>query len=122
MEKFGKRGAFYRDAFTEFSNQDLMDFFKNHGLKLKVEEEGRVFPITEKAKSVVDVLENVLDECSVKILYNYRLNGLHKRSKIFKLSSEVDELITAHKVVIATGGLPTNSQVLPGMDWTLQSC
>ena len=28
LEKFGKKGAFYRDAFTEFSNQDLMDFFK----------------------------------------------------------------------------------------------
>jgi hypothetical protein len=105
LEKFGKKGAFYRDAFTEFSNQDLMDFFKTNGLKLKVEEEGRVFPITEKAKSVADVLEKVLNGNGVKIRYNYRLKQLHKRSKIFKLSSAEDELITAHKVVIATGGV-----------------
>jgi predicted flavoprotein YhiN len=33
-----------------------MDFFKTHDLELKEEEEGRVFPITEKSESVVDVL------------------------------------------------------------------
>jgi len=105
MEKFGKRGSFYRDAFSKFSNHDLMDFFKTHDLELKEEEEGRVFPITEKAESVVDVLINVLDEYRVRILYNYRLKHLHKRSKIFKLSSTDNELVTAHKVILATGGV-----------------
>ncbi|AUB56419.1 MULTISPECIES: NAD(P)/FAD-dependent oxidoreductase [Methanobacterium] len=105
LEKFGKKGAFYRDAFTKFSNQDLMDFFKSNGLELKVEEEGRVFPVTENAKSVVDVLEKVLDEYRVKILYNYRIKQLQKISKVFKLSSAAHELITAHKVIIATGGV-----------------
>ena len=61
LEKFGKRGSFYRDAFTKFSNYDLMDFFQNQGLEFK-EEEGRIFPITEKAKSVVDILQKVLDK------------------------------------------------------------
>lgn len=105
MEKFGKRGTFYRDAFTEFSNHDLMEFFKTNGLELKVEEEGRVFPITEKAKSVVNLLETVLDEFGVKVQYNYRLKQLHKISKIFKLSSADEDLIKAHKVIMATGGV-----------------
>ena len=104
LEKFGRMGSFYRDVFCEFSNQDLMDFFKSHNLELKEEEEGRVFPITEKSKSVVDVLGKVLDEYGVKILYNYRLEHIHKRSKIFKLSSTENQLITAHNVIIATGG------------------
>jgi len=104
LEKFGRRGSFYRDVFNKFSNQDLMDFFKNHGLELKEEEEGRVFPITEKAKSVVDVLKKVLDGNGVKIVYNYRLEHLHKQSKIFKLSSRENQLVTAHNVIIATGG------------------
>lgn len=104
LEKFGKRGSFYRNVFSRFSNQDLMDFFKGHGLELKEEEEGRVFPITERSKSVVDVLGKVLDEYGVKILYNYRLKHLYKQSKIFKLSSTENQLITAHNVIIATGG------------------
>jgi len=105
IEKFGRRGSFYWDAFGKFSNQDLMNFFEHHGLKLKEEEEGRIFPITEKAESVVDVLKKVLDDYGVNILYNYRLEHLHKISKIFKLSSTTNELITAHNAIIATGGV-----------------
>lgn len=105
LEKFGRRGSFYRNAFSEFSNLDLMDFFKTHGLESKEEEEGRVFPVTERAESVVDVLCNVLAEYGVKILYNYRLEHLHKRPNIFKLSSTDNQLITAHNVIIATGGV-----------------
>ena len=105
LEKFGKRGSFYRDAFSTFSNQDLMEFFKENDLKMKVEEEGRVFPITEKAESVAEVLIKVLNRYGVKIVYNYRLNHLNKSSKIFKLFSKENKLITACKVIIATGGV-----------------
>ncbi len=104
LEKFGKRGSFYRDAFTKFSNYDLMDFFQKQGLEFK-EEEGRIFPITEKAKSVVDILQKVLDKSTVKVLYNYRLKHLQKMTNIFKLSSTENELINAHNVIIATGGV-----------------
>jgi predicted Rossmann fold flavoprotein len=105
LEKFGRKGSFYRNVFSYFSNQDLMDFFRSHNLEFKEEEEGRVFPITEKSKSVVDVLKKVLDEYRVKIVYNYRLERLHKQSTIFELSSTENQLITAHNVIIATGGV-----------------
>ncbi len=103
LEKFGKRGTFYRDAFTTFSNYDLMDFFKTNGLELKYEE-GRVFPITDKSQSVVNVLRKVLDENNVEVLYNYRLKHLQKQNHIFKLFSNAHKLITARKVILATGG------------------
>ena len=105
LEKFGKRGSFYRDAFNQFSNHDLKLFFKKNGLELKEEAEGRLFPVTEKSKSVVDVLLNVLEEYKVNLVYNYRLEHLQKASKIFKLTSRKKELITAQNVVIATGGV-----------------
>lgn len=105
LEKFGKRGSFYRDAFTRFTNYDLMDFFKSHGLEIKELEDGRVFPITEKSESVVNVLREVLDERGVKVIYNYRLKHLQKQSRIFKLFSTEDELITAFNVILATGGV-----------------
>ncbi|MGZ7047944.1 MAG: NAD(P)/FAD-dependent oxidoreductase [Methanobacterium sp.] len=105
MEKFGKRGSFYRDAFTRFSNHDLMNFFKGHGLEIKEEEDGRIFPITEKSEDVINVLKRVLDEYGVKILYNYRLKHLNKQSNVFKLSQAEGNLIAAHNVIIATGGV-----------------
>ncbi|AXV37204.1 MAG: aminoacetone oxidase family FAD-binding enzyme [Methanobacterium sp. BRmetb2] len=104
LEMFGKRGSFYRDIFAKFSNYDLIDFFESNDLGYKVEENGRVFPITEKAKSVVDVLEKVLDEYQIKILYNFHLKHLDNQDNIFKLSSIENQVIKAHNVVMATGG------------------
>ncbi|MGC9517263.1 MAG: NAD(P)/FAD-dependent oxidoreductase [Methanomicrobiales archaeon] len=105
MEMFGKRGSFYRDTFTKFSNQDLINFFQKHDLDYKVEESGRVFPITENSKSVIEVLKKAIDESKVKILYNYRLKLLDKKEKTFKLFSTEDKLVSAYNVVIATGGV-----------------
>ena len=105
MEMFGKDGLFYRDVFTKFSNHDLLDFFQDNGLELKEEENGRIFPSTDKSKSVLDVIKKVLDRCGVKLLYNYRLKRLYLRSGIFELSSTENHLINAHNVVIATGGV-----------------
>jgi predicted Rossmann fold flavoprotein len=104
LEKFGKRGSFFRSAFTTFSNQDLINFFKIGGLEMKVEETGRVFPVTDKSKSVVEVLEINLDEGDVEVLYNYHLEHLHKDGTIFKLHSKKNTIIKASKAIIATGG------------------
>lgn len=104
LENFGKSGTFYREVFNKFSNQDLMDFFASNDLELTVQEEGRVFPITEKSKSVVEVLKKVLEKCQVKVVYNYRLIHLQKHLKIFNLSSTENQLINALNVIIATGG------------------
>ncbi len=105
LKKFGKNGSFYRDVFTEFSNHNLMNFFQDNGLDFIEEGCGRVFPSTEKAKSVVDILNNVLEEYKVEIIYNYRLEHLQKHSKVFKLLSTKNQLITAYNVVLATGGV-----------------
>ncbi|HHT18909.1 MAG TPA: NAD(P)/FAD-dependent oxidoreductase [Methanobacterium sp.] len=105
IEKFGKNGSFFRDVFSEFSNQDLMNFFEKYGLKLKEEKDGRVFPVTEKSKSVVDVLLNVLNEYDVDVCFNYRLEHLQKVSDIFKLISTKKEVVAAQSVILATGGV-----------------
>lgn len=104
LERFGANGAFYRDVFTKFSNHDLMNFFQNYGLEFIEEEEGRIFPSTEKAQSVVDVLDKSLKDNGVELVYGYRLKHLQKHSKIFKLTSTKNQLIKASKVVLATGG------------------
>lgn len=105
FEKFGKNGSFFRDVFSEFSNQDLMNFFEKYGLKLKEEKDGRVFPVTEKSKSVVGVLLNVLNEYDVDVCFNYRLEHLQKVSDIFKLISTKKEVVAAQSVILATGGV-----------------
>lgn len=106
LKKFGKKGSFLRSAFKTFSNRDTMEFFKSHGLDLKVEEGGRVFPVTDDAGSVLNLLKSSLRESNVSVLYNHRLSHmdvLGGDGPSFKLNFDSNSFM-AHRVVLATGG------------------
>jgi predicted Rossmann fold flavoprotein len=104
MQKFGKRGSFFRSAFQTFSNEDLIDFFKVKGLNFKTEDKGRLFPVADSAKTVVYILEQYLKESNVKISYKARLLNLKPQNENFKLYLNGNRKIISHKVVLATGG------------------
>ena len=104
MEKFGKQGQFFRTAFFKFFNQDVIDFFASKGLELKIERQGRVFPITDKSASVVDVLKQYLTENKVDIVYNVRLKNVKPEDGGFVLNFDKGDKIEAGKVILALGG------------------
>lgn len=106
-KKFGKRGAFLRSAFSSFSNMDLIDFFKSRGLDFKVEGAGRVFPVTDDSKSVLNVLKECLNVNGVKIMYNACLSGVKNINGSFRLDLNLENggaCVNAEKVILATGG------------------
>lgn len=101
--KFGRQGDFLRSAFSKFFNQDLMDFFKAKGLELKIERQGRVFPVTDRAASVIEVLNKCLLENKVKVSYNRRVSAI-KEEGLFRLFLEDGRQLSAKQVILATGG------------------
>ncbi|MCP4653750.1 MAG: NAD(P)/FAD-dependent oxidoreductase [Candidatus Omnitrophica bacterium] len=103
LEKFGKRGQFYRTAFHSFFNTDLINFFKEHGLEMKAERQGRVFPITDDSHSVVGLLQKCLKDRKVEIFYNTTLLDLEKKDERFFAKCE-KKTLNAKTVVLATGG------------------
>ncbi len=105
IEKFGKQGNFFRSAFSTFFNQDLINFFKSKGLELKIERQGRVFPVTDNAYSIVKVLREYLSDNNVTIIYKLRLTDIIKKDGIFQLDFENKYSLKAKKVVLATGGV-----------------
>lgn len=104
MAKFGRSGQFLRQAFQAFFNDEVIEFFKARGLETKTERQGRVFPATDKARSVVEVLEKTLKENKVDILFNARLSSVSTTGDGFELLSDNGQSIKASHVIIATGG------------------
>jgi hypothetical protein len=104
IDKFGKQGEFLRTAFHTFFNEDLIAFFSSMGLETKVERQGRIFPITDKARSVTEALIKALSESGVEILYNSRISEVAKAGDYFKLAAEDGAEFKSSKVVLATGG------------------
>ena len=105
VEKFGKQGSFLRSAFFTFFNQDLIDFFQAKGLELKRERQGRIFPVTDSASSVVKILKKYLLEGRVRLLYNMRLADIKRKDNLFQLHLQDKSRLDAKKVILATGGL-----------------
>jgi predicted Rossmann fold flavoprotein len=105
LKKFQKKGSFLRTAFTRFTNNDLMNFFESRGLKLKVESDGRVFPVTDNSSDVLNILLKELKNQHVTIRYNTQVDSVQYDSKGFLLELDHGEDILAKNVVLATGGI-----------------
>ena len=104
IKKFSPGGEFLRSAFFSFSSEDMMEFFRSKGLELKAERQGRVFPVTDKARSVIDVLEDYLKEGGVDVAYGMRIVDIKRKNGSFILFCENSDLVNSKKVIIATGG------------------
>ncbi len=106
IKRFSKKGEFLRSAFKKFFNKNLMNFFEERGLKLKVERQLRVFPVTNKSNSILEVLKKELARNKVKIIYKARLKDiLVEDGKIKGLLLADGSSIVADKIILATGGI-----------------
>src|SRR4030042_700010 len=73
LKGYDRNGEFLRDAFKLFFNDDLIKFFESRQLKFITESNGKIFPETNSASSVCNVLEKELINNNVKIIYNRQL-------------------------------------------------
>lgn len=104
IERFGRQGQFLRSAFSAFFNRDLINFFEAKGLGLKIERQGRVFPQSDRAISVVHVLKEGLSENRVKVIYNSRVTAIKNEGEAFSLTLQSGGAARAKRVILATGG------------------
>jgi predicted Rossmann fold flavoprotein len=106
LERFSGNGQFLRDAFKKFFNRELIEFFRERGLVLKTERQERVFPVTDRSSSIVDVLKRELDKSGVRVAYNTSVTGLQvKGGKISGVRLGSGEVVAVDRVVLATGGV-----------------
>lgn len=106
LERFSKNGKFLRDAFKKFFNRDLINFFERNGLRLKAERQLRVFPVTDKANSVLEVLKKELEKNKAKILYKTSVKDiLLQDNKVKGVMLTDGKPVPADSVILATGGI-----------------
>jgi len=120
IEKFGKNGKFLFSSFSRFRVGETMDFFENHGVRIKVERGGRVFPASDKSRDVLDVLISYLRKSCVEVRTNSKVKEVIKKGdKIEKIVLASNEEITADKFIICTGGksYPITGSTGDGYKW-----
>lgn len=105
--KFYPRGGKgLRAVLDQFTASDTIAWFESRGVRLKIEADGRIFPVTDDSQTVIDCL---IDECTkagVVIKKSCGVRALEKNGKHFLISCLNDENFLADNVIIATGGNP----------------
>jgi len=98
-----KNGQFLRNAFAQFFNEDLIDFFESNGLPLKVERGNRVYPESDDAGDIVKVLKKLLKKSGVQVNTGKSVRSITSGKVFFELSAS-GKRFAGRKVIIACGG------------------
>ncbi len=101
---FGCNPKFAYSALKQFDYHKTIEFFDNLGITAKVEEDGKVFPASGQASSVLDVLRYEVERLGIDIVCNAKVLDISKNPKKFSLTLNNGSTITADKIIIATGG------------------
>ncbi len=106
--------------FTRFAAQDTIDWFEQRGVELKEEDDGRMFPISDSSKTIVECLMRAATQSGVEILRGYRVEDIIVPQLVQdnllsnKTQNATDEahqfsiitnqkVLKADKIIVATG-------------------
>ncbi len=98
-------GRFLYGAYSAFNSQDVIDFFEDYGVKLKVERGNRVFPVSDKAVDIVDALNRYITDMDVQRKTERVVGILSEENRIKGVLTEQGNEYLADAVIVATGGL-----------------
>lgn len=101
---YGEDRRFIEQVLKKHGLDDTVEFFSSIGVEIVFEPDGRAYPMSYQASSVVDALRFEADELGIGIIYNSALTEL-KYSKNFTVSTSDGRTFNAEKVVAASGML-----------------
>lgn len=105
LEKYKDSDKFLFSAFSQFAVTEALDFFHDKKMETKVEARGRVFPLSNTAKSVWDVLVDYMKQSGVQVESNCHVVGFEKEAdKIVSVKLKDKRRIKAKSFILATGG------------------
>ncbi|MDA1169389.1 MAG: aminoacetone oxidase family FAD-binding enzyme [bacterium] len=120
LEKFPESNKFLFSAFARWNVQSTLSFFHDKDMPTKVENELRVFPVSNSSKSVWDVLHKYMEDGNVTIQKNSPVTGfLHENNIITGVTLQNGKTIQAKAFILATGGNshPETGSTGDGFSW-----
>lgn len=119
LVKFYPRGEKeLRGPFHTFGANDTIEWFKNQGVALKTESDGRMFPTTDSSQTIIDCFLSATAKFNIQVLTAQSVQSLFKKDDMWKVETKNDQFI-CEKLVIAAGSNPKLWQMLKEFDHTI---
>lgn len=103
IQNYPRGGRELIGPFHKFQPKDTMEWFTAHGVILKTEAEGRVFPLSDSSESIVKCLITTAEKSGVEIALNQNIETLKPHNDHFEVTIEDKPLVTCRSVLLATG-------------------
>ncbi|MDQ0254958.1 putative Rossmann fold flavoprotein [Evansella vedderi] len=115
-------GRFMYSPFSVFNNEDIIQFFERLGIELKEEDRGRMFPVNDKAITVVRTLINRVRDLKVEIKTGIEVKDVmydYDKKQVLGVELVSGERIEAPNVIVAVGGksVPHTGSTGDGYPW-----
>jgi predicted Rossmann fold flavoprotein len=112
FEKYhGTNNRFVNNVLSRFSNENLLEWFRDLGCEFKEEEKGRIFPVTDQAATIVELLLEQLELKKIRCLKNTPVASAEKRADgKFVVRTATGGTFFSSSLIIATGS-PTYPQL-----------
>jgi predicted Rossmann fold flavoprotein len=107
---YPRGGQALRGPFSRFQPRDTVSWFESHGVPLKTEPDGRIFPVSDRSESVIDCLQAETTRAGVRLRINTVIETIEalpgSKPHRFKLTLNSGEELIADRLILATGSSP----------------
>ena len=109
-----RNSNFVAEILKKYSPKIIIDFFRSIGIMCRPDSEGRVYPMSNTATSVLDALRNEAERRKINFICDTHIDSIKKTNGIFIAGN-----ICAHRVILSTGGCSSPSQGSDGSGYEL---
>ncbi|MCG2614926.1 NAD(P)/FAD-dependent oxidoreductase [Terrimonas sp. NA20] len=113
VKRYPRGGNFVKKTFHQFFTTDTIQWFKERGVELKAENDGRMFPVTDSSQTIIECLLKEANRYRIEILMNKEVRSIRKEDTGFILTTGNEHQLAADYVCIACGGYPKTGM----FDW-----
>ncbi|RTZ00772.1 NAD(P)/FAD-dependent oxidoreductase [Flavobacterium sp. RSP49] len=106
LVKFYPRGEKeLRGPFHQFCSGDTIEWFEKHGVELKIEGDGRMFPVSNSSQTIIDCFLTATQKLGIAVLTGQSVQSIFKKENEWKIETQTENYL-AEKLILATGSNP----------------
>jgi predicted Rossmann fold flavoprotein len=109
-----------RGPFHQFAAGDTIEWFEKHGVELKIEDDGRMFPISDSSQTIIDCFLNATKKLGIPVLTGQSVQSIFKKENAWKIDTQ-NENYSCEKLILATGSNPKMWEMIEGFGHTVVS-
>lgn len=105
VKSYPRGGNFLKKVFKNFAVKDTIEWFESRGVQLKIEQDGRMFPISDSSQSIIDALTEEARKSKIRLELQVNVQNIRKEGGVFVVATSKGEM-SFDRLIVCSGGNP----------------